>query len=141
MTKPKRSLGQLETWMIQATGIQSAVIPRFDQAHVVIMAGDHGVVEEGVSAYPSDVTAQMFLNFLRGGAAVNALSRQAEAHVHIVDIGVKGVLDHSLLISRKVRHGTRNFCREEALTAAEVWAAPATGVEIGEALAQEERAS
>lgn len=135
LTKPKGSLGQFETWLIQAAGIQGTSIARFDQAHVVIMAGDHGVVEEGVSAYPADVTAQMVMNFLRGQAAVNALARQAQAQVHVVDIGVKGTIDHPFLIQKKVRAGTRNFCHEQALTTEEVWQALAIGVEVGEAVA------
>lgn len=135
LTKPKGSLGQLETWLIQAAGIQQTAIAEFDQTHVVVMAGDHGVVEEGVSAYPADVTKQMVLNFLHGGATINALARQAQAQVHVVDIGVKESIDHPLLLARNVRRGTRNFCREQALTLTEVWQALATGVEIGQRVA------
>ncbi|MCY0876080.1 MAG: nicotinate-nucleotide--dimethylbenzimidazole phosphoribosyltransferase [Firmicutes bacterium] len=134
LTKPKGSLGELEAALVAAAGMQRLAIPRFDMAHVVIMAGDHGVTAQGISAYPSEVTAQMVQNFLQGGAAVSALCRQVGATVHVVDIGVKTALSHPLLLARNVRRGTRDFAREEALTTAEVWQALAVGVQLGESL-------
>lgn len=136
LTKPQGSLGQLEKALVAAAGMQRST-PRFDRAHIVIMAGDHGVTAQGVSAYPSEVTAQMVQNFLHGGAAVSALARLVGASVHVVDIGVKSELTHPLLLARNVRRGTRDFSCEEALTTEEVWQALAVGVELGEALANE----
>jgi len=136
LTKPQGSLGYLEEALVVAAGAQRLALPRFDKAHVVIFAGDHGVVEEGVSAYPAEVTAQMVRNFLGGGAAVSALARQAGAQVHVVDIGVRTAVSHPLLLERNVRRGTRNFAKEPALTVDEVWKALAIGVQLGEALAE-----
>src|SRR5438128_8524927 len=81
LTKPPGSLGRLEEIAVQMAGITRQPIPILKRKAVIVMAADHGVVAEGVSAYPSDVTAQMVLNFLRGGAAINALARQAGAEV------------------------------------------------------------
>src|SRR4030042_299633 len=84
---------------------------------VVVFAADHGVVAEGVSAYPQDVTYQMVLNFLRGGAGINVLARHAGAAVEVVDIGVNHDFgEQPGLISRKVARGSRNMAREPALT-------------------------
>ena len=88
LTKPQGSLGRLEALSVQLAGITGQPLPRLDQKTVVVLAGDHGIVTEGVSAYPSEVTAQMVLNFLRGGAAINVLARQAGARVVIADVGV-----------------------------------------------------
>ncbi|MCY0900669.1 MAG: nicotinate-nucleotide--dimethylbenzimidazole phosphoribosyltransferase [Firmicutes bacterium] len=136
LTKPQGSLGYLEEALVIAAGAQRLALPRFDKAHVVIFAGDHGVVDEGVSAYPAEVTAQMVRNFLGGGAAVSALADQAGAQVHVVDIGVRTAVSHPLLIERNVRRGTRNFANEPAMTVDEVWKALAIGVELGLALAE-----
>src|SRR3989304_2266187 len=88
LTKPPGSLGRLEELSIQLAGITGQPRPRVERKAVIVMAGDHGVTAEGVSAYPSEVTPQMVLNFLRGGAAINVLARQAGARVVVVDIGV-----------------------------------------------------
>jgi nicotinate-nucleotide--dimethylbenzimidazole phosphoribosyltransferase len=88
LTKPSGSLGQLETLSIQLAGICGVSHPSFPRKAVIVMAGDHGVTEEGISAYPAAVTRQMVINFLRGGAAINVLARQARARVIVVDMGV-----------------------------------------------------
>src|SRR6476620_2392166 len=88
LTKPRGSLGRLEELSIQLAGIKADPFPSVKRKAVLVMAADHGVALEGVSAYPSNVTAQMVLNFLRGGAAINVLARQVEARVTVVDIGV-----------------------------------------------------
>ena len=88
LTKPQGSLGRLEDLSIQIAGITGQPIPKLENKVVIVMAGDHGVVAEGVSAYPQEVTPQMVLNFLRGGAAINVLARHAGARVVIVDMGV-----------------------------------------------------
>ncbi|SDN27439.1 nicotinate-nucleotide-dimethylbenzimidazole phosphoribosyltransferase [Paenibacillus sp. yr247] len=136
LTKPQGSLGKLEDIARQVAGITGEVMPVFDKKAVIVMAGDHGVCEEGVSAFPAEVTPQMVLNFLYGGAAVNVLARHAGAEVVCVDMGVNADLEHPSLISRKVRKGTRNMAREAALTLDETVQAIQTGVEIVDELVE-----
>lgn len=117
LTKPLGSLGRLEELAIKICGVTGRIHPVVKSKRVVVFAGDHGVVSEGVSAYPKEVTAQMVYNFLAGGAGINAISRTVGADVEVVDIGV----DHEFsslkgLFRRKVRSGTRNFCRGPAMT-------------------------
>ena len=88
LTKPGGSLGRLEELSIQIAGISRKPVPSLVHKAVIVMAGDHGVAANGVSAYPQDVTAQMVANFLRGGAAINVLSRHVDARVVVVDMGV-----------------------------------------------------
>src|SRR5437588_12954627 len=88
LTKPAGSLGRLEDIAIQMAGITRQPLPKVKQKTVVIMAGDHGVTREGISAYPSAVTPQMIYNFLRGGAAINALAHHIGVKVIVVDVGV-----------------------------------------------------
>ncbi|GCE17081.1 nicotinate-nucleotide--dimethylbenzimidazole phosphoribosyltransferase [Dictyobacter kobayashii] len=135
LTKPAGSLGRLEEVAVQMAGITRSVTPIVQRRAVVVMAADHGVTAEGVSAYPKDVTPQMVLNFLAGGAAINALARQAQADVTVVDIGVAADLEHPQLLSRKVRRGTANMAREAAMSQAEVLQAITTGIEVMENLA------
>ncbi len=130
LTKPAGSLGQLEQLAIQLAGIQRRALPGIEQKVVIVMAGDHGVTAEGVSAYPSEVTPQMVQNFLHGGAAINALARQANAHVVIVDIGVASELHHPDLVSRKVAPGTANMAQGAAMTEAQMLAAINVGIDI-----------
>jgi len=130
LTKPAGSLGKLEDIAIQMAGITGQLLPEIKQKAVIIMAADHGVAIEGVSAYPSDVTAQMVHNFLRGGAAINALARSAGARVIVVDIGVAGDLSHPDLISRKVAPGTADFMLEPAMTEAQMLQAIQVGMDV-----------
>lgn len=132
LTKPPGSLGRLEELAVQLAGITGEVAPLVAPAAVVVMAGDHGVTMEGVSAYPSEVTPQMVLNFLRGGAAINALSRVAGARVRVVDVGVAAHLDHPDLTVRKIRLGTGNICREPAMTRQEAQQAICCGIDLAE---------
>jgi nicotinate-nucleotide--dimethylbenzimidazole phosphoribosyltransferase len=139
LTKPPGSLGMLEEISCRMAAIQKTLSPRVDRKRVVIFAADHGVTEEGVSPYPDEVTAQMVANFLRGGAAINAIARAARAQVVVVDIGVKSPIpavdggDEFIQFSRKpVRAGTRNFMKEPALTEQETLAAIMVGYEIAE---------
>lgn len=136
LTKPQGSLGKLEDIARQVAGITGEVKPLFDQKAVIVMAGDHGVCEEGISAFPAEVTPQMVLNFLHGGAAVNVLARHAGADVVCVDMGVNADLEHPNLVSRKVRKGSRNMAREAALTLEETVQAIEAGVELVDDLAQ-----
>jgi nicotinate-nucleotide--dimethylbenzimidazole phosphoribosyltransferase len=99
-----------------------------------VFAADHGITAEGVSAYPSQVTQQMVLNFLAGGAAINVLARLNQVEVNVVDVGVDGDLSgHARLIERKVRRGSRNMLREAAMSDPELDAALAVGQALAEA--------
>lgn len=116
LTKPPGSLGKLEAIACQLAGISGQLWPDLSRRAVIVMAGDHGVCEEGVSAFPSSVTPQMVMNFLNGGAAVNVLARQAGADVVCVDIGVNAELEHEALVSRKLMYGTANMAKGPAMT-------------------------
>src|SRR5689334_20298731 len=131
LTKPRGSLGRLEELSIQLAGMKANPLPSVERKAVIVMAADHGVAMEGVSAYPAEVTAQMVLNFLRGGAAINTLARQAEARVTVVDIGVATEFE-SLpgLTQRKVMCGTRNLAQGPAMTRAEAEQALQVGIDI-----------
>jgi nicotinate-nucleotide--dimethylbenzimidazole phosphoribosyltransferase len=131
LTKPPGSLGRLEELSIKLAGIKADPFPSMERKAVIVMAADHGVVVECVSAYPSEVTAQMVLNFLRGGAAINVLARQAGARVTVVDIGVAVELEPMPgLIRRKVMCGTRNQVQGPAMTRAEAEQALQVGIDI-----------
>lgn len=130
LTKPPGSLGKLEDVACQLAGISGERWPDMERKAVIIMAGDHGVCEEGVSAFPQAVTPQMVLNFLNGGAAVNVLARQAGADVYCVDIGVNAELEHPNLLSRKVMYGTANMAKGAAMTKEQSIRAILTGIEV-----------
>jgi len=131
LTKPRGSLGHLEELSIRLAGIQGKPIPEIRQKAIITMAGDHGVVAEGVSAYPQEVTAQMVYNFLRGGAAINVLSRHIGARVTVVDMGVATKLEpHPNLISKKISTGTRNMAKGPAMTRNEAQQAIESGIQI-----------
>jgi nicotinate-nucleotide--dimethylbenzimidazole phosphoribosyltransferase len=131
LTKPRGSLGRLEELSVQLAGMQADPFPRVERKAVIVMAADHGVALEGVSAYPPEVTAQMVLNFLGGGAAINVLARQAGARVSVVDIGVATELQPLPgLTRRKVMCGTRNQAQGPAMTRAEAEQALQVGVEV-----------
>ncbi|MEM7067300.1 MAG: nicotinate-nucleotide--dimethylbenzimidazole phosphoribosyltransferase [Pseudomonadota bacterium] len=123
-TKPPGSLGRVEQLALQMAIAQGTDEPKADPARLLLFAGDHGLVEEGVSAWPSEVTAQMVLNFLAGGAAANVFARSNDISISVVDGGVVGELpDHPDLIRANIRKGTRNALKEDALTPEEVEAA------------------
>jgi nicotinate-nucleotide--dimethylbenzimidazole phosphoribosyltransferase len=135
-TKPRRSLGRLEEVACVLAAAQGTDRPRAGEKAIVVMAGDHGVAEEGVSAYPQEVTAQMVANFAAGGAAINVLARQAGARVVVVDMGVKhpiaglaGVRD------LRVGPGTRNLARGPAMRIDEVLRAVEAGIGVAAELA------
>jgi len=132
LTKPPGSLGRLEDISIRLAGMKADPLPAVSRKAVIVMAADHGVALEGVSAFPADVTAQMVINFLSGGAAINVLARQAGAQVTVVDIGVASDFDPKLsgLWHRKVARGTRNMAKEPAMTRAEAEKALACGMEV-----------
>jgi nicotinate-nucleotide--dimethylbenzimidazole phosphoribosyltransferase len=131
LTKPRGSLGRLEALAIQLAGITGQPLPRVERKAVIVLVGDHGVAAEGVSAYPSEVTAQMVLNFLREGAAINVLARQAGARVVVADVGVAVDLpDHPNLLQLKIAHGTGNLARGPAMSREQAARSVLTGVEI-----------
>lgn len=131
LTKPPGSLGILEEAAIKLAGIQGTPQLELGKKVVMVMAGDHGVVAEGVSAFPQEVTPQMVLNFLYEGAAINVLSKHAGAKVVVTDVGVIGkAVEHPKLNIRKIREGTRNMAREAAMTEAETLAAIEVGIEL-----------
>ncbi|MGE5443268.1 MAG: nicotinate-nucleotide--dimethylbenzimidazole phosphoribosyltransferase [Ignavibacteriales bacterium] len=133
LTKPKGSLGKLEDFASRIVAITENTKPRLDKKAVFVFAGDHGVVEERISAYPKDVTREMVYNFLRGGAGINALSRHAGADVFVIDIGVdwdfKGTEG---LIIKKVKRGTKNLAKDQAMTTDETVKCVETGIELAE---------
>ncbi|KQC09734.1 MAG: nicotinate-nucleotide--dimethylbenzimidazole phosphoribosyltransferase [Smithella sp. SDB] len=132
LTKPAGSLGRLEEISIQLAGMKADPYPKVDRKAVIVMAADHGVAREGVSAFLAEVTQQMVLNFLNGGAAINVLARQAGASVFIVDIGVVADFDPSLpgLLHRKVARGTRNMAGGPAMTREEAEKALTCGMDV-----------
>ncbi len=117
LTKPTGSLGRLEEISVWLSGIFGTEFPRVNGKAVIVCAGDHGVTLEGVSAYPSEVTPAMVMNFLNGGAAVNAIAGVVDARVFVLDVGVNADLpEHPSLISNKVRRGSGNIVRASAMT-------------------------
>jgi nicotinate-nucleotide--dimethylbenzimidazole phosphoribosyltransferase len=130
LTKPPGSLGMLEEVVVKIAGITGNWMPSLEKKAVIVMAGDHGVVAEGVSAFPQEVTPQMVRNFLRGGAAINVLSRHAGAKVVCVDIGVAAPLEEPGLLSRKIALGTRNIAKGPAMTLEEARRAVEVGIEV-----------
>lgn len=131
LTKPQGSLGRLEELSIQLAGIQRKALPQIRDKAIITMAADHGVVAEGVSAYPQEVTPQMVYNFLSGGAGINVIARQAWARVIVVDMGVAATLEaNPLLISRRVASGTANMAVGPAMTEEEAVRAIEHGIEV-----------
>ncbi len=117
LTKPPGALGRLEEISIWLAGIRVQERPLVHDKVVITAAGDHGIALQGVSAYPQAVTAQMVLNFLAGGAAVNVLARQAGARVVVVDAGVAAALpDHPRLLQRSAGPGTADISMGPAMT-------------------------
>lgn len=130
LTKPQGSLGVLEDLAERLAGITGNPLPRLGDRAVVVMAADHGVAAEGVSAYPQEVTAQMVRNFVQGGAAICVLARQAGARVTVVDMGVREPTAAPGVVERRIRAGTANIARGPAMTREEALAALETGIEI-----------
>jgi len=130
LTKPPGSLGRLEEIANRLAAIQETLAPNVDAARIVLFAADHGVCAEGVNPYPQAVTAQMVANFLRGGAAINALARVAGVELEIVDAGVAhDIPETEGLVRRPIARGTANFCRGPAMTEEQARAALRLGIE------------
>lgn len=128
-TKPMQSLGRLESLALQLGLILNSTSPHIIEPQIRVFAADHGLTEEGVSAFPKAVTQQMVLNFLAGGAAINVFARQHGIDLKVVDAGVDGDFEaHPDLISVKVMHGTRNSLATKAMNAEECTQAIACGM-------------
>ncbi len=141
LTKPPGSLGRIEDLAVNTIAIFGGEAPASLEKKVFVFAGDHGVAEEGVSAYPAEVTGQMVLNFLHGGAAVNVLARHAGAEVVVVDIGVKGDFPaREGLVRKKVVPGTRNMAAGPAMTKDEARESVAIGIELAQGCRPEGKA-
>jgi nicotinate-nucleotide--dimethylbenzimidazole phosphoribosyltransferase len=133
-TKPRRSLGRLEEIACRIAAMRASVLPELPVKAIVVMAADHGVAVEGVSAYPQEVTRQMVQNFVRGGAAINVLARHAGARLVVVDMGVAGELEAAPdLVVRRIAAGTGNLARGPAMSRDQAVRA----LEAGAALAHE----
>lgn len=140
LTKPLGSLGRLEAIAEQLVGIYCGSIPQTLNKAAYIFAADHGVCAEGVSLYPSEVTAQMVRNFAAGGAAVNVLCRLHHCSLTVVDVGVDADLRSlSVIEHRKVRQASRNFTKEPAMTHAELAAAFQVGVDMADLALQRQQ--
>ncbi|MBI4378351.1 MAG: nicotinate-nucleotide--dimethylbenzimidazole phosphoribosyltransferase [Nitrospinae bacterium] len=137
LTKPAESLGRLEELAQRYIAIKGDNNAKLEKKVIFTFAGDHGVADEGVSAFPREVTAQMVLNFLHGGAGVNVLARHVGAEVVVVDIGVDYDFKQSDgLVIRKIARGTRNMLKEPAMTYKEAIRGMKTGIEIAEEWSQ-----
>lgn len=139
LTKPPGALGRLEDAGVQLAAIAGESPPPVPSpAAVAVFAGDHGVLAEGVSPWPAEVTAQMVTNFCSGGAAINVLARHAGARVVVVDVGVASELaPHESLVSARVRAGTANLAVGPAMSVEEARAAFEVGVTVAGRLVDE----
>lgn len=145
-TKPLGALGRLETLALQIGLILGTTTPQIEQPQIRVFAADHGLAKHGTSAFPSAVTAQMVLNFLQGGAAINVLARQHNIELKIVDAGVATDFDpahfesnpqlkkYSQLLDYKVRYGSRDALNEQAMTDEECVLALNNGMEVAKQL-------
>ncbi|MEW6275486.1 MAG: nicotinate-nucleotide--dimethylbenzimidazole phosphoribosyltransferase [Bacillota bacterium] len=134
LIKPPGSLGRLEELAVRLAGITGNPRPRIKDKAVILMAGDHGVVAEGVSAAPQEITHQMLPTFVQGVAGIGVLARLAGARLVVVDMGVAGPVDYPGVLKRKVRPGTGNIARGPAMSREEAVRA----IEAGIAVALEE---
>ena len=131
LTKPLGSLGRLEDLAAHLAAIQGRAVPRVNRKTIFTLAADHGVAEKQVSAYPREVTGQMVLNFLRGGAAINVLSRIVGAQVVVADFGVASPLPpHPDLRECRIASGTRDLSEEPAMTGEEAIASIERGIDL-----------
>jgi len=142
LVMPVRALGRLHEISEQLCGIRKSLLPSTNRKAVLVMAGDHGIVNEGVSAYPQEVTGAMVQTFLAGGAGINAISRYVNADVFVVDMGIVAVFDDAdmpgsgRLIIRKIAPGTANFTRGPAMSPQEAEQAIVVGFQEASKLFQ-----
>lgn len=130
-TKPLGALGKLEKLALQIGLIQQSLSPEISNPTLVVFAGDHGIVAEGVSPYPQDVTWQMVMNFISGGAAINVFAKQNGWEILVVDAGVNHDFASDLpLKNLKVNYGTKNFLKEPAMSEEELTTAIQAGADL-----------
>ncbi|MDR2184025.1 MAG: nicotinate-nucleotide--dimethylbenzimidazole phosphoribosyltransferase [Clostridiales bacterium] len=130
LVKPPGSLGELETIAARLAGISGQMFYDIAKRCVIIMAADNGVVEEGISAAPQAVTYAQTTNFTKGITGVNVLAKQFATDIIIVDVGINGEIDHPMIQNKKIRHGTWNIAKRDAMTRNEAEQAVLTGIEI-----------
>jgi len=134
LTMPHWALGDMMDLSLELAGMTSSINPPIDRKAIVTMAGDHGVVAEGVSKFPAEVTQQMVYNFVNGGAGINALANQAGADVHVVDMGVNGdfseLIENGKIVDKKVGFGTNNISKGPAMSTALARKAVESGIEV-----------
>ncbi|WHP07597.1 MULTISPECIES: nicotinate-nucleotide--dimethylbenzimidazole phosphoribosyltransferase [Acinetobacter] len=124
LTKPTGALGDLEQIAITLASLQGTVFPKINKPWISIFAGDHGVVEENISAYPQAVTRQMLQNFASGGAAISVIAKHHQAHLQVIDCGTVGDAYNYTGVERHcIRAGTANFAKQAAMTEQECQAA------------------
>ena len=130
-TKPLGALGQLERLALQIGLMQNSLTPHLQKTSLLIFAGDHGIAQAGVSAYPPSVTAQMVANFLSGGAAISVFAKQHGLNLWIVDAGVNAdLVAHPRLINAKIAKGTANFLVQPAMSTQECQSAIEAGAQL-----------
>jgi nicotinate-nucleotide--dimethylbenzimidazole phosphoribosyltransferase len=130
LTKPRDSLGRLESLAERLAGIQGRSLPRIDRRLIVVAAADHGVTAQSVSAYPAEVTTQMVRNFLDGGAAVCVLARQFGAELRVIDAGVRERIEDPRIVDLRMGPGTADFSAAPAMTAATATRAVQAGIDF-----------
>jgi nicotinate-nucleotide--dimethylbenzimidazole phosphoribosyltransferase len=133
-TKPRRSLGRLETLAAQIAAVRGTVAPEPLRPAIVVVAADHGVAAEGVSAYPQEVTRQMLANFASGGAAISVLARSVGAELHVVDAGVVEAFEHPAIRSLRLGSGTANAASGPAMSRGDASEAIERGVDLAREL-------
>ncbi len=133
LTKPPKSLGKLEDLVIRLAGIQKNPKPQINKKCVLCYAGDHGVVEEGVSPSQQIVTAEMVRNFVNGGAAISVLSDMAGAELKVINTGMANLVDHPAVIQKSIASGTANMAKGPAMTEEQALQALNLGFEMAEA--------
>lgn len=135
LTKPPGSLGVLENCAIELAALQRSDTPRVDNIAIAIFAGDHGVADEGVSAFPQVVTGEMVKNFSAGGAAITVLARELKARFQVVNVGTVNPLPElPSVLDRRIAAGTENFCNAEAMSEAQCLQALQIGADIIEGM-------
>jgi nicotinate-nucleotide--dimethylbenzimidazole phosphoribosyltransferase len=137
-TKPRRSLGRLETIAVDIAALTGQTVPPRPEAAIVVAAGDHGVAAEGVSAYPQEVTVQMVANFVTGGAAINVLAREAGARLVVVDAGIATPIDDPSIRSVRTGAGTANIAVGPAMPEEDAVAALLSGADLARELIDDE---
>ncbi|MCG5254075.1 nicotinate-nucleotide--dimethylbenzimidazole phosphoribosyltransferase [Brevibacillus agri] len=137
LTKPLGSLGRLEELAVELAAMTGETFPVVTPPGVLVFAADHGVAAEGVSAYPQEVTAQMLLNLVNGGAGINVFARQIGAMQKFVDVGVAVEVEAPGVINRRIRAGSGNMLKEAAMSADEAQRTLAVGIELAEQIIDE----